>query len=90
MITINIMILTAIDKTLIEILLIIFLSFMAKLWWKVNKPIIFSPVNKRFRSKFIDPVKRRSSNANNQNASKDFPKEQQNIQDPAKPPGSTF
>ena len=90
MITINIMILTAIDKTLIEILLIIFLSFMAKLWWKVNKPIIFSPVNKRFRSKFIDPVKRRSSNANNQNESKDFPKEQQNIQDPAKPPGSTF
>ena len=79
-----------IEVYLLYALLAIFLAFMAKLWWKVNKPIIFSPVNKRFRSKFIDPVKRRSSNANNQNEPKDLPKEQQNIQDPAKPPGSTF
>ena len=81
---------TTIEVYLLYALLAVFLSFMAKLWWKVNKPIIFSPVNKRFRSKFIDPVKRRSSNANNQNEPKDLPKEQQNIQDPAKPPGSTF
>ena len=84
------MYITELDGYIISTLLIIFLAYMAKLWWKVNKPIIFSPVNKRFRSKFIDPVKRRSSNANNQNEPKDLPKEQQNIQDPAKPPGSTF
>ena len=89
------MILTAIDKTVIEILLIIFLSFMAKLWWKVNKPIIFSPVNDKHNLRLIAKraaAKRRGLDPDNIDSKSDglTEKQQQNIQDPAKPPGSTI
>ena len=86
---------TTIEVYLLYALLAIFLSIMAKLWWKISKPIIFSPVNDKHNLRLIAKraaAKRRGLDPDNIDFKSDglTEKQQQNIQDPAKPPGSTF
>ena len=84
-----------IEVYLLYALLAIFLAFMAKLWWKISKPIIFSPVNKKHNLRLIakrESAKRRGLDPNLIDSNSDdlTEKQQQNTQDSAKPPGSTF